>query len=137
MKIFRFVKKVFFIGLTVLSNFANINSLNCISIKNQECKTRSQVVNMNSNNSIFYPFNIKMNKYNDNCNNINDPYAKICILDIIKNLTAKVFNLMSRTNETKFIEGMKNVSAYVDQMHLFVIINNAGMKTNVDVNVKN
>ena len=137
MKIFRFVKKVFFIGLTVLSNFANINSLNCISIKNQECKTRSQVVNMNSNNPIFYPFNIKMNKYSDNCNNINDPYAKICILDIIKNLTAKVFNLMSRTNETKFIEGMKNVSAYVDQMHLFVIINNAGMKTNVDANVKN
>ena len=105
MKIFRFVKKVFFIGLTVLSNFANINSLNCISIKNQECKTRSQVVNMNSNNPIFYPFNIKMNKCSDNCNNINDPYAKICILDIIKNLTAKVFNLMSRTNETKFIEG--------------------------------
>ena len=137
MKIFRFVKKVFFIGLTVLSNFANINSLNCISIKNQECKTRSQVVNMNSNNPIFYPFNIKMNKCSDNCNNINDPYAKICILDIIKNLTAKVFNLMSRTNETKFIEGMKNVSAYVDQMHLFVIINNAGMKTNVDANVKN
>ena len=114
MKIFRFVKKVFFIGLTVLSNFANINSLNCISIKNQKCKTRSQVVNMNSNNPIFYPFNIKMNKCSDNCNNINDPYAKICILDIIKNLTAKVFNLMSRTNETKFIEGMKNVSAYVD-----------------------
>ena len=137
MKIFRFVKKVFFIGLTVLSNFANINSLNCISIKNQECKTRSQVVNMNSNNPIFYPFNIKMNKCSDNCNNINDPYAKICILDIIKNLTAKVFNLMSRTNETKFIEGMKNVSAYLDQMHLFVIINNTGMKTNVDANVKN
>ena len=40
MKIFRFVKKVFFIGLTILSYFANANSpLTCISMKNQECKT--------------------------------------------------------------------------------------------------
>ena len=104
MKTFRFAKKVFFIGLTILSNFTNINSLNCISIKNQEFKIRPQVVNINRNNSIFYPFSIKINKCIGNCNNINDPYAKICVPDIIKNLTVKVFNLVSRTNETKFIE---------------------------------
>ena len=33
--------------------------------------------------------------------------------------------------------GMKNVSVNVDQMQLFVIINNIGIKINVDVNVKN
>ena len=39
MKIFRFAKKVFFIGLTILSNFTNASfSLNCISMKNQECR---------------------------------------------------------------------------------------------------
>ena len=32
---------------------------------------------------------------------------------------------------------MKNVSAYIDQMQLFVIINKNGIKINVDVNVKN
>ena len=54
MKIFRFVKKVFFIGLTILSNFVTENSplsatpLNCISMKNQECKIRPQVININS-----------------------------------------------------------------------------------------
>ena len=37
MKIFRFVKKVFFIGLTILSSLTNANSLSCISMKNQEC----------------------------------------------------------------------------------------------------
>ena len=60
MKIFRLVKKVFFLGLTILSNFTN--ALNCISMKNQECKTRSEVININSNNSIFYRFSIKINK---------------------------------------------------------------------------
>ena len=65
MKIFRFVKKVFFVGLAILSNFTNVIplnaiQLNCISMKNQECKTRPQVIN--SNNPIFYPFSIKMTK---------------------------------------------------------------------------
>ena len=135
MKIFKFVKKVFFLGLTILSNFTN--ALNCISMKNQECKTRPQVININSNNPIFYPFSIKINKYSGNCNNINNPYAKIYVPDVIKGLNVKVFNLMSRTNETDLKNGMKNVSANVDQTQLFVIMNNDGIKINVDVNVKN
>ena len=101
MKIFRFVKKVFFVGLTILSSFKNTSSLNCISMSNQECKTRLQVINVNSNNPIFYPFSVKTSKCSGNCNNINDPYAKICVPNIIKNLNVKVFNLMSRTNGLK------------------------------------
>ena len=76
MKVFRFVKKVFAIRLIILSNFANViplsaTPLNCISMKNQECKTRPQVVNVNSNNPIFCPFSIKTSKCSCNCNNIN------------------------------------------------------------------
>ena len=73
-------------------------------MKNQECKRRPQVVNVNSNNPIFYPFSIKTGKCSGSCDNINNPYAKICAPDIIKNLNVKVFNLMSRTYETRFIE---------------------------------
>ena len=135
MKIFRFVKKVFFLGLTILSNFTN--ALDCISMKNQECKTRPQVININSNNPIFYPFSIKINKCSGNCNNINNPYAKICVPDAIKDLNVKEFSFMSRTNETRFIKWYKNVSVNVGQMQLFVIINNVGTNINVDVNVKN
>ena len=53
MKVFRFVKKVFFIGLTILSSFANANSLSCISMNNQECKTRPQVINVNGDERVF------------------------------------------------------------------------------------
>ena len=60
MKIFSFVKKVFVLGLTVLLNFAN--ALECISMRNQECKVRPEIININSNNSIFYPFSIKISK---------------------------------------------------------------------------
>ena len=49
---FGFVKKVFFIGLTILSGFTNANSLSCLSMNNQECKTRPQVI-VNEDESVF------------------------------------------------------------------------------------
>ena len=73
----------------------SINPLECISFKNQECKVRPEIININSNDLIFYPFSMKTNKRSGNCNNINDPYARICTPDIIKNLNAEVFNLMT------------------------------------------
>ena len=104
MKIFRFVKKVFVVGLTILSGFTNGNSLSCISMNNQECKRRPQVINVNGDEPVFCPFSIKTSKRSGSCNNINYTYANISVPDFVKNLNVKVFNLMSRTNETRFIE---------------------------------
>ena len=59
MKTFIFVKKVFFIRLTIISNFTNASSLSCISMNNQECKVRPDIINVNSNSSMIYPFSIK------------------------------------------------------------------------------
>ena len=81
-----FIKKCFFTGLAFLSNLANVNSLTCISMNNQECKIRPEIVDVNSKESIFFPFSIKTSKCSVSCNNINDPYAKLCFPDIVKNL---------------------------------------------------
>ena len=99
MKIFGFVKKVFFIGLTILSSFTNAIPLSCISMKNQECKTRPQVVNVNGDEPVFFPFSIETSKCSGSCNNMNYPYVKICVPDVVKNLNVKVLNSMSRSNE--------------------------------------
>ena len=53
---------------------------------------------------MFYPYSITINKRKGSFNTINDPYAKLCVPDTIKNINVKVFNLMSRTNETRHIE---------------------------------
>ena len=84
MKIFSFVKKFFVLVLTVLLNFTN--ALECISMKNQECIVRPEIVDTNSNNPIFYPFSVKINRCSGNCNNVNDPYARICVPVAAKNL---------------------------------------------------
>ena len=100
MKIFSSVKNVFILRLTVLSSCIT-GALKCVSMNNQECKVRSKIVDVSSNNHIFYPFDVKINRCSGNCNIINDPYAKICVPDIGKNLNVKVFNLMSRSNESR------------------------------------
>ena len=80
----------------------SVNSLSCISINNQECKTRPQVVSVNGDEPVFFPFSIKTSKCSGSCNNINHPYAKVWVPDVV-NLNVKVFNQMSRTNETRHI----------------------------------
>ena len=103
-KTFVFIKKVFHIGSLFLSNLLNTTPLSCISMNNQACKRRLEIINVNSNEPVFYHFSIKTSNCSDSCNNINDPYAKICVPDSVKVLNVKVFNLMSRTNETRHIK---------------------------------
>ena len=67
---------------------------------NQEGKVRPKIVHVNSDEPVFYHFSIKTSKCSGRCNNINDPYTKISVPEVAKNLNVKVFNLMSRTNET-------------------------------------
>ena len=128
-----FIKKCFFTAMKFFSyNVLNVNSLQCVSMNNQKCKIRSEIINVNTNELV-----ITINKCKGSCNTINDPYAKICVPDTIKNVNVKVFNLLSRTNETRHMDGGKLVNANVDEMQVFVTINKDGMKINADVNVKN
>ena len=102
---FGFIKKCLFTAMTFFScNVLNINSLECVSINNQQCKIRSKIINVNTNEPIFYPYSIKINKRKGSCNTINGPYVKLCVPDTIKNINVEIFNLMSRTNEARHIE---------------------------------
>ena len=73
-------------------------------MSNQECKVRPQIVNVYIEEPVFFPFSIKVSKCSDICDNINDPYTKLCVPDAVRILNVRVFNLMSRTNETRHIE---------------------------------
>ena len=72
-------------------------------MNNPECKIRTEVININSNEPAFNPYSILINKCRDSCNNINDPYAKVFFPDVVKNMNIKVFNPISRINETRHI----------------------------------
>ena len=101
----RFIKKCFFTATTFFGyNTLNVNSLECVSMNNQECKIKSEMINVNTNEPVFYLYRITINKCKGSCNTINGPYAKLCVPDTFKNINVKVFSLMSRTNEIRHIE---------------------------------
>ena len=65
---FEFVKKVFFVAMTFFNfNPLNVNSLECVSMNNQECKIRPEIINVNTNEPVFYPFSITVNKCSGSC----------------------------------------------------------------------
>ena len=86
-KMFRVMKKI----LAIIFLVSSVNSLKCVLIKNQECKVRDVIVN---NEYMFYPFSLKINRCNGICNSSNNPYSRVCVPNVVKNITAKVFDLM-------------------------------------------
>ena len=48
---FEFIKKVF----VATMSFFSCNALKCVSINDQECRARPEVISINSNDSFFYP----------------------------------------------------------------------------------
>ena len=82
-------------------NVLHVNSLKCVLMNNQECKVRPEIININSNGLLFYAYSVC------NCsrssNNINDPYAKLFVPDVVKNINVILFNLTSTANETTHI----------------------------------
>ena len=89
--------------LISLFSIIKTKALDCVSVVSQKCMARPKIIDVNKNEIVFYPLSIKVNKCSGNCNNINDPMAKLLILlpDIIKDTNIKVFNMLARINETR------------------------------------
>ena len=74
------INKVFVVAMS----FFSWNALKCVSMNSQEFKARSELININSNEPSFYPYSVKISKFSGGFNNINDPYEKLCIPDVVK-----------------------------------------------------
>ena len=88
-------------------NISNVNALKCISINNQECGIRPEIMNININEPTYYPYSVKKSKCRGSCNNMINPSAKLCVPDVVKNINLELFNLMSRTNTARYIKYLK------------------------------
>ena len=96
---------VFFTAMIIIGcSVISVNTLECVSMNNQEFKIRTKIKDINNNEPTFYRHSIKIYKCSASCNSINGPYTKLCVPDIIKNINFKVFDLLSRTNEASHIE---------------------------------
>ena len=53
---FGFIKKCLFTGLAFLSALTSVNLFSCISMNNQECKVRPQIVSVNGEEPVVFSF---------------------------------------------------------------------------------
>ena len=87
---FGFLQKVFFYSNGIFrSNVLNVTPLKCVLMDNQECKIRTVIINISRDEPSFHPFSILINKCSGSCKNINSPYAKLCVPDVVKNIMSK------------------------------------------------
>ena len=135
---FEFAKQIFISPMMFFGcNLSSVNPLKCVLMSNLECKIRPEIVNVNSDEPTFYLDSVKINKCSGNCNKITDPYPKVCIPDVVKiNMNIKVFNLMWRTNETRYVKLHETFKCKC-RLDASVIINNFRMKINAGMDVKN
>ena len=115
----------------------NVIPLQRVLMNNQECKIRTKIIDINNNEPSFYPYSIKVNTYSSSCNNINNPYAKLCVPDVVKNINVKIFNLVSRTNETRHIEWHETCKCKCRLDPSVCSNKQRWNKDNINMNVKN
>ena len=82
-----------------LFNVLKVNSLECLSVINRESKILD--VNEGIGEALFYRHIVLVNKCSGSCNTLDDPMARICVPNIIKNVNIKVYNFLMRLNETR------------------------------------
>ena len=86
-----------------LFSILKVKTLEFVSVIKEKCMSRPKIINLNKDEPVFYPLSIKVNKCSGDCNNINDPMAKLCVPNIVNDMNIKVFNLLARVNETRKI----------------------------------
>ena len=86
-----------------LFSMIKTKALECVSVTNQECMPRPKILDVNEGvgEALFYPYNVLVNKCSGSCNTLDDPFAKMCVPNIIKRVNMEVYNFLMRFNETR------------------------------------
>ena len=93
-----------FINLAIsLFSILKVKTLECLSVTDQKCIPRPKILNGSEGigEALFYSYTVLVNKCSGSCNTLDDPMAKLCVLNIIKNVNMKVYNFLMRLNETR------------------------------------
>ena len=89
-----------FLAVIRFNGLNGYNAIKWVSMSNQERKVRPTIVNTSSNKPSFHPYSVTINKCSGSCNDTENHSSKLSVPDVVNDLNIKVFDLMSRTNET-------------------------------------
>ena len=94
---FIFIKN-FFTGLLSVCTMGNYaesltstskGTIKCVSLTNQPFQAKPTNVDIESDETDFYPFNVSVNKCGGSCNTVDDLYAWVSFPNKVKNINAR------------------------------------------------
>ena len=56
----------------------------CVPLNNRLCQASQILFSINSNEKLYYPFTVSINKCGGSCNTIDDLYTRVCIPNQLK-----------------------------------------------------
>ena len=97
------IKKIFIGLLTGIANTSNHTK--CVSLSNQKFVIQFTLINLHPNEYSqefhCYPFVVKLDRFVESCNTLNDLSNKVCVPNKIEDLNLSVFNMITGINESK------------------------------------
>ena len=97
------IKKIF-IGL-LTGIVSTSNHTKCVSLSNQKFVIQLTLINLHPNECSqefhCYPFVVKLDRFVESCNTLNDLSNKVCVPNKIEDLNLSVFNMITGINESK------------------------------------
>ena len=122
-----FIKKVVMLILSIplISGY-------CLLLKNQKCGLNKVIAD---NDYMTFPHKIGVNRCVGSCNDVENPYFKVCLPDSIKNISVESFDLISKKSVLRNISFHQSCKCGCFWMKKFVTISKNAMRVNVDVNV--
>ena len=101
---------------------------------------RPKIFNIYNDYPFFYLYTIQVSKCSVSCKNINYPYVKLCVPDIVKKINDQIKQYLIQGQELmkqNIKNDMKLVNVNDGQMQEFVIIDYDRTMINIGANVKN
>ena len=103
---FRFIFK----NIVILVMSAISVSSYCLLLTNQEGAVRKVIVD---NDYMTFHYKIKVDKCEGSCNDVENPYFNDCLPDVVKNISVKSFDVISRKSVLKKFHSIKVVNVVV------------------------
>ena len=94
-EMFEFFKKMF-IGLL---SFSRSLATKCMSLNNEQCKTRTFIIDLNPVDFKYSLFMVRLVKCNGRCNTLSKICGRICFPNKTEDINLSVFNLITRKIE--------------------------------------
>ena len=99
-----FIKKIFvgLLSVCVIERFGPLLAFNyierikCVPLNYQLCQIWPTLVNISSDDTLFYPDTVSGNtNFKGSCNISDDPCAQVCVHNKVKTMNVKIVNLVS------------------------------------------